>query len=264
MSSTETFQIPLEVAETYEAQFVPALFGEWAPLLVDFAEITPGATVLDVACGTGVVTRTIADRLGGTGSVIGLDLNEAMLTVARRVRPDIEWKQGDAAALPFPDESFDVVTCQMALMFFPDRAQALREMGRVAREGGTVAIVVPASLDAQPVWGPFVEAAARHAGPEAVSLLSTYWSCGDLDELKELFAAAGLHVTTTETRLGTAKFPSIDALVATEVESTPLMERISDEVYRKILEDTRKTLDPFTTPTGSLEAPIECHLVAAQ
>jgi ubiquinone/menaquinone biosynthesis C-methylase UbiE len=50
---------------------------------------------------------------------VGVDLNEAMLTVARRVRPDLEWQQGDVAALPFPDGSFDVVLCQMALMFFP-------------------------------------------------------------------------------------------------------------------------------------------------
>ncbi len=262
--STETFQVPLEVAEAYEEKFVPALFAEWAPVLTAFAGVAAGQTVLDVACGTGIVTRTIADRLGGRGSVVGLDLNEAMLTVARRVRPDIDYRQGDAGALPFDDESFDTVTCQMALMFFPDRGLALREMARVTADGGTVAVLVPSSLDAQSVWGPFVEVAARHAGPDAVSLLSTYWSCGDLDELQRLFKAAGLDVTATETRFGTAMFPSIDALVATEVESTPLIDRITDDVYRNIVEDTRKVLDPFTTAAGTLDAPIECHLVAGR
>lgn len=260
-SRTETFQIPLETAEVYEAKFVPNIFAEWAHELVDFAGVSPGQSVLDVACGTGIVARTAAERVGAEGTVVGLDLNEAMLTVARRVRPDIEWRQGDAADLPFPDASFDLVLCQMALMFFPDRAQALRETGGVAKTGGTVAVAVPGALDSQPAYGPFVEVAARHGGPEAISLLGTYWNCGDLDELKADFEASGLRVTGTRTRFGTATFDSVDELVATEVEGSPLIERISDEVYARIREGARVVLDPFTTPGGRLEAPLEGHLV---
>ena len=126
---------------------MPAIFAEWAPLLVDTGRVEPGQSVLDVACGTGIVARTAADRLAGTGRVVGLDLNAAMLAVARRVRPDLEWRQGDVAALPFPHGAFDRVLCQMALMFFPDRAAALREMARVAAPGGVVAVCVPAALD---------------------------------------------------------------------------------------------------------------------
>ena len=263
-ATTETFQIPLEQAEIYEERFVPALFAEWAPQLVDFAGIQPGMDVLDVACGTGIVTRNAADRLAGRGSVVGLDLNEAMLAVAARVRDDIDWRQGDVAELPFPDASFDVVTCQMAMMFFPDRVRALSEMRRVSKEGGTVAILVPSSLEAQPAWGPFVRIAAEHAGPEALSLLGSYWSCGDIDELRGWFTSAGLQLTAVDTRFGTARFPSIDALVTTEIESTPLVDRLSDDARKAIVEDTRKALDPFTTADGSLEAPIECHLIAGR
>src|SRR5829696_8555253 len=122
--SVETFQLSVEAAEVYEANFVPALFAEWAPHLVEAAGVAPGQAVLDVACGTGVVARTAADRMGGQGRVVGLDLNQGMLTVAGRLRPDIEWRQGDAASLPFAPGSFDVVLCQSALMFFPDRAGA--------------------------------------------------------------------------------------------------------------------------------------------
>src|SRR5262245_5940490 len=135
-NSAETFQIPLAAAEAYEATFVPALFGELARHLVDFTGVAPGRSVLDVACGTGIVARTVADRLNGGGRVVGLDLNEAMLTVARRVRPEIEWRQGDAGNLPFATGSFDAVLCQMALMFFPDRGQSLGEMRRVVASGG--------------------------------------------------------------------------------------------------------------------------------
>ena len=91
---TDTFQISLEAAELYEARFVPAIFAEWAPLLADLAGVRRGQAVLDVACGTGIVARTVADRLAGDGRVVGLDLNDAMLAVARGVRPDLEWRQG--------------------------------------------------------------------------------------------------------------------------------------------------------------------------
>ena len=129
-SPTESFQIPIEAAELYESAFVPGFFAQWAPILCGAAGVTSGQAVLDVACGTGIVARTAADLVGGGGSVVGLDLNEAMLTVAGRVRPDIEWRQGDSAALPFADRSFDVALCQMALMFFADRRRALQEMAR--------------------------------------------------------------------------------------------------------------------------------------
>jgi ubiquinone/menaquinone biosynthesis C-methylase UbiE len=261
--STEAFQITVDAAEVYEARFVPALFAEWAPRLVDFARVAPGQTVLDVACGTGIVARTAAGRLGATGRVIGLDLNEAMLSVARRVGPDIEWRQGDVAALPFPDRSFDTVLCQMALMFFPDRVGALREMRRVVADAGSVAVVVPADLGAQPAYGPFVELAARHAGPDAASLLSAYFACGRLEELTALVEAAGLRVIATRTHLGRARFPSIDDFVAAEVQATPLAGRLSGTVYERIRAGAGEVLRPFLTAAG-LEVPLAGHLVAGR
>ncbi|MGH9209219.1 MAG: class I SAM-dependent methyltransferase [Acidimicrobiales bacterium] len=259
---SESFQIPIEAAEAYEAAFVPAFFAQWAPILCDAAGIAEGHTILDVACGTGIVARTAAD-LVGPANVVGVDLNEAMLTVARRVRADVDWRQGDVVALPLSDRSFDTVLCQMALMFVPDRVGALREMARVATSGGTVAVLVPSSLDAQPAYAPFVDMAARHAGAEARSLLSAYFACGDEAELSGLFAQAGLQVTATSTHMGTARFPSVDALVATEVESTPLGERITAEVYDRIREGARDVLAPFTNRDGGLEAPFEVHVVVA-
>jgi SAM-dependent methyltransferase len=259
---SESFQIPVEAAEAYEAAFVPAFFAQWAPILCDAAGVTTGHRVLDVACGTGIVARTAADRVG-PANVVGVDLNEAMLTVARRVAADIDWRQGDVAALPLPDDAFDAVLCQMALMFFPDRIRALREMARVLTSGGIVAVLVPSSLDAQSAYGPFVDMAAQHAGAEARSLLSTYFSCGDLDDLAGAFAQAGLHVATTGTHLGIARFPTVDALVATEVDSTPLGARITTDVYEAIRAGARTVLTPFTTSDGRLEAPFEVHVVAA-
>jgi ubiquinone/menaquinone biosynthesis C-methylase UbiE len=262
-TASETFRVSAAVAELYESRFVPALFAEWVPRLTDLAGVAPGQAVLDVACGTGIVARTVAAGQRGRGRVVGVDLNEAMLDVARRLRPEIEWRQGDAAQLPFPDGSFDVALCQMAFMFFPDRLRVLREMARVVRAGGTVAFSVPSRLDAQPAYAPFVAVAARHAGPEAVGLLGAYFASGDLDELRSLVAAAGLDRAATRTHMGTVRCPSVDAFVATEVESTPLRERLSDEVYARIREEARELLGRFTTPGGAAEIPLEGHVIAA-
>jgi hypothetical protein len=106
--------------------------------------------------------------------------------------------------------------------------------------------------------------AARHAGPEAVGLLSTYFSSGDLEELRRLVEAAGLRVAATRTHRGTVKCPSIEAFVATEVESTPLRARISDEVYSRIRDEARELLRPFTTAGGGAEIPLEGHVISAR
>jgi SAM-dependent methyltransferase len=262
--SVETFQVSVEAAEAYESRFVPAIFGEWAPHLVEAAGVAAGQAVLDVACGTGVVARTAADRMSGNGRVVGLDLNDGMLAVAERLRPDIEWRQGDATQLPFEPETFDVVLCQSALMFFPDRAGALREMARVATAAGTVAVQVWGQLEAQQGYQPIYEVMARHLGPEAMDLERSYWVLGDLDLVSSLFQAAGLQVTATRTRVDIVRFDSIDELVTTEVRATPLGERISDEVYRRILEDARVALRHFTAEDGKAEVPIAGHLITAR
>jgi SAM-dependent methyltransferase len=202
--------------------------------------------------------------MAGHGRVAGVDINEGMLAVAQRLRSDIEWQHGDAADLPFPDTSFDVVLCQASLMFFPDRAKALREMARVTTAGGTVAVQVWASLESQPGYSAFVDVAARHAGPEAIDLLSSYWVLGDLELVEALSEAAGLEVIGTHTRTGTARFDSIDDLVKTEVESSPLIDRISTEVYDSILKDSRAALHSFTTEDGKAEVPIEGHVITAR
>jgi len=138
--TSETFQISAEQAEIYESAFVPAIFAQWSPMLLDAVGAEPGQRVLDVACGTGVLARTAADRVGPTGKVVGVDLSEGMLSVARRLRPDIAWQRGDATDLPLADADFDVTVCQSALMFMPDATAALREMARVTRPGGRLVV----------------------------------------------------------------------------------------------------------------------------
>lgn len=259
---TETFQISLSQAEAYEQHFVPALFGQWAPALLDLAGVAPGDRVLDVACGTGVVAREAAGRTGAPGRVVGLDLNPAMVEVAARVRPDLDWRQGDAQALPFPDDSFDAVLCQSAIFFFPDPDQALREMARVTAPGGVVAIQTYAALAEQPGYGPFVGSVVRHAGEATRGPLSTYWTWG-LDVLGAALARTGLGVLRSDSRLGAAHFGSVEDLVAVEIDGTPLAGLVTAQQRTAILEDLREVLRDHLRVDGALALPIRGDLVAA-
>jgi len=128
------------IPENYDRYLGPCLFEPYALDIVQRVKVSEGAGVLEIACGTGIVTRHLRDALPKSARLVASDLNEAMLAYASgKFGADdaIEWKQADAAALPFADSSFDAVVCQFALMFFPDKAAALREVHRVLKPGGS-------------------------------------------------------------------------------------------------------------------------------
>ena len=153
--------------EAYERYFVPAIGGPLAHDLIAEAGLRAGERVLDVACGTGVVARLAAERVGAGGSVAALDLNAAMLDVARTVpapdAPAIRWYESPAESMPLPDGAFDVVLCQLGLQFIENRAAALREMHRVTARGGRVLVSVPTPTE---FWG-VLDAASAHRVPGA-------------------------------------------------------------------------------------------------
>ena len=127
--SQERWQLTGSGPESYERYQVPSTFEPLARMFVAHVPLQRGQHVLDVACGTGIVVRHVAPVVGATGHIVGVDLNPAMLEVARQNAPpggtQIEWREGDAADLPYSDEAFDVVLCQQGLQFFPDSGSAL-------------------------------------------------------------------------------------------------------------------------------------------
>ena len=161
----ERWQVSTDAAEVYESCFVPAIFGAWAGPVADAAGIRTGNKVLDVGCGTGVLAREVHRRVGPKGQVVGLDLNQGMLAVAARAQPRIEWRQGDAASLPFKDASFDVVVSQFALMFFPNRVAALGEMWRTLAPGGRLAVA-----SGRPLITPAVTRSSWISRPDSVAV----------------------------------------------------------------------------------------------
>jgi SAM-dependent methyltransferase len=126
------------LAGLYETYLVPLIFEPYATDLVARLASTPLTRVLEIAAGTGVVTRALASGLLPEVSIVATDLNQPMLDHASALgtaRP-VEWRQADALHLPFPDETFDALVCQFGVMFFPDKSRAFAEARRVLRPGG--------------------------------------------------------------------------------------------------------------------------------
>ena len=176
------------LAEMYERILVEPLFRPWVDDLLQRAELAAGDRLLDVACGTGIVARVAKERLGAGARVVGVDANAQMLAVARRTAPDIEWREGNAMALPVAaGEQFDVVTCQQGVQFFPDRLAAAREMRRVLAPGGRVVVATWRPLEEVPLFRALHELAERHLGP----VTDQRHAFGDSSQLEALLTDAG-------------------------------------------------------------------------
>ena len=261
MSANETGQITSNAAEIYEEFFVPALFQEWTERVIDAASIRPGNRVLDVACGTGVLARTAAERVGVDGVVIGLDVNPGMLAVAERKGPAITWRQGRAESLPFADAEFDAVVSQFALMFFDDRVAALEEMRRVVRPNGRVAVAVWGSIEETPGYSSMSDLLRRLFGEEAATSLSAPYSLGDREDVRSLFSRAGITDVAIQTIIGMARFPSIRSWVFTDIKGWTLADVLSDEQFATLLEHAERDMQPFVTSDGTVAFAAPAHIV---
>jgi ubiquinone/menaquinone biosynthesis C-methylase UbiE len=219
--SFETFSG--SAAENYERYFVPAIGGPLAAQLVDLAALRPGERVLDVACGTGVVARHAAERVGATGTVVGIDINPGMLAVARAATPAAaatDWYEASADKLPLPDETFDVAFCSLGLQFFPDKRAALGEMRRVLVSGGRLLVSVPGPTP--PLFAVLEDALARHLGPDAAAFVVAVFSLHDPAEIGDLVSSAGFEKVEVWSSTTTLRLPRPEDFLWQYVHSTPL------------------------------------------
>ena len=263
MGAVETGQVTRKAAEVYEEFFVPALFQQWPPRVATAAGIEAGQRVLDVACGTGVLARAVAERVGPTGAVVGLDLNDGMLAVAQRKAPAIEWRQGRAEALPFDDDSFDKVVSQFGLMFFEDRRAALQEMIRVLRPGGRLAVAVWDALERSPGYAAMTELLQRLFGDQAANALRAPFVLGNPQLLRALFDEAGLPEARIATRAGTAHFPSLESWIYTDVKGWTLADLLDDAQFVHLLKEAQLALQPYVTADRTVSFEVSVHVVTA-
>ena len=255
-------------AENYERYFVPAIGAALAADLVELAALRPGERVVDIACGTGVVTSLAAERVGAAGTVAGVDINPGMLEVARTAAPAdaaIDWREARAEQLPFADEAFDVAFCQLGLQFFEDRPSALREMRRVLVGGGRLLINVPGPTPT--IFFAILEAAlARHLGPEVAAFVQAVFSLHDPTELTDLLTAAGFGAVEPRPTEKTLLLPPPNDFLWQYVHSTPIAGAAADldDEHRIALEhEVVAGCEPFVED-GALVLRLPVTLATAQ
>lgn len=211
-------------AQNYERYFVPTIAAPVSRDLLREASLKPGERVLDVACGTGVVARLAAERVGAEGSVVGTDVAPDMLDVARATPgpsgAEIEWRQADAASLPLPDGAFDVVLCQMGLPFFGDKQAALQEMWRVLAPGGRVVLNTPGTI--QRPFEIMDEALVRHISPDLGGFVRLVFSMNDPDEVGGLLRDAGFKDVNAKATSVTLHLPPAAEFLWQYINLTPM------------------------------------------
>ncbi|WP_372638992.1 class I SAM-dependent methyltransferase [Fodinibius sp.] len=249
-------------AQSYQKLMVPALFKEWPDQILE-AKIKPGDKLLDVACGTGVLTIAAEDRLDQKGFAAGLDMNPGMLAVAEKLAPDIEWRQGVAEDLPWDDESFDIVVSQFGLMFFEDQQKALREMFRVLKSGGRLVVAVFNSLENIRGYKIMTRIYGQVVGEEVEQALRFPFSLGDVDELKSLCFKSDLTGAKINTCEGNAKFPDIRTMVLADVKGWfPLAGFVLDDhQIEEAVRMAESELKGFIAEDGSVEFPLSAHII---
>lgn len=254
-------------ADAYEDFMAPQLFAPQAEQIMGFVAVDAGENALDVACGTGVMTRRLAERVGASGRVIGLDIHPGMLATARArsSAPNIEWIEASALMMPLPNNHVDVIVCQQGLQFFPDRPAGLGEMKRVLKPHGRVAISTWARLDRQPGFHAVARALSKLT--EATSHGLPPFSLGDANELLDLMDAAGFSDIQLR-RLGlTLRFPSAAEFVRRIVAGAPTMlgqlASLDPMALDRLINDVTSELQPYTSADG-LVMPAQYHLMQAR
>jgi SAM-dependent methyltransferase len=252
----------------YQRHLVPAIFTACADHLLDLAAVGPGDRVVDVACGTGIVARRAAARVGPVGAVTGVDVNDEMIAVAREADPDgvARWERADAAALPVPDGDADVVLCQHGMQYLPDRPAALAEARRALRPGGRLGVAVWRSIEHQPGFAALADALERVAGPAAGDIMRTPFGGPDPDTLRLLMAGAGFADPHTRIGVITVRFPSPREFLVRQVSASPLVGVVGvlpAERLAALEEEVERALAPFVDDDG-VTFPMETWLVRAQ
>jgi len=241
-AARDTVAAPATAAQTNKsthAKFVgsiPQNYDEHlGPLLFEFAakdlagrvkDALPGADrVLEVACGTGILTHHLSQALSLEAEIVATDLNDAMLAFARQKRggalTNVAFQQADSQSLPYCDSEFDAVVCQFGLMFFPDKAEALSEFTRVLRRSGLLAFNVWGSLEDNNVAGIAQRTIASFFDTDPPDFLTVPFGYYEIDPICDLIRGAGLEVLNVETVSATIARPDALSVARGFVEGNP-------------------------------------------
>ena len=257
------------IPEIYDRFLVPLIFEPYANDLADRLFKTKSKSVLEIAAGTGVLTRAIASRMSQDVLLTATDLNQPMLDWAMTRQPSehrIVWRQADGTALPFGDQTFDAVVCQFGVMFFPDKVQGYKEVRRVLKPGGRYLFSVWDRISENEFPDVVTNALAAVFPADPPRFLArTPHGHYDVDKIRDELKAAGFANISIDAVDKTSKAQTaLDAAIAF-CQGTPLRNEIEARDPSRIEEATRKAADALATRFGSgaIEGRIRALVITA-
>ena len=254
------------IPKLYEQYLVPLIFQPYAEDLVARVAQAPGQRVLEIAAGTGVVTRALAAALPADAQIVATDLNPAMLQEAQSIgvsRP-VEWKQADAMVLPFGDAGFDTVVCQFGVMFMPDKGKAFAEARRVLRPGGRLIFNVWGGLDRNDIARIVHQAVAALFPSDPPGFLGrTPYAYFHHDVIARDLAAAGFSTPASFDVVSARSRATPEDAAIGYVQGTPLRSEIEARDASRLAEATGAAARAIAEAFGSgpIDAAIEAHVV---
>ena len=261
------------IPQVYDEHLGPLLFAGYAADLAGRLALRTEAPsrVLELAAGTGILTREIVSRLPAGSTLVATDLNEPMLSVARgkldRARPEVtvEWRTADATSLPFDDGEFDAVACQFGIMFFPDKPKAAREAFRALRPGGQWLFSVWGSFDENPFGRITHEAIAGFFEGDAPDFFRVPFGFADPRALRALAEDAGFSGVEVTAVDRTVQTPSAEHAATGLVKGTPGLLAIEERGGASPDEIVRAVADALAGEFGDapLRMPARTHVVSA-
>ena len=263
------WQLNEDGPEAYEKYIVPTFSGSWAADIVKRANLNLDDRILDLGCGTGIVSRHAHQAMADSVQITGIDINEVVIKkameISRSVACNIEWKQASVESLPFPDAAFNVVLCQQGLQYFPDRHLALTEVRRVMAPKGRAIFSVWRPLEYSSFYQALHRALEYYVNPEAAQMLSSAYVLGDAAELRELFEFTGFNNIEICIVIKQMRCPSLSDFLFGSVSASPFAGDVfkldnskREEMVRSISESVSEYIDDH-----GLAAPMESYLVSA-
>jgi SAM-dependent methyltransferase len=267
------WQLARDAAVRYQDVIVPGILGPFASALVEVLAPRTGEAILDVGCGTGAATRILAEAVGRTGRVVGLDLNPGMLAVARGIdqadaavaadggvaapaarRAPIEWIEATALEMPLPDRSFDAVVAAQVLQFVSEIGTVAAEMRRVLRPGGRMAASVWRGLDRNPYFAAEDAAVRGRLGDDAADALSAGFHVTDPASLTAALTDAGFEDVTARTLDLALDLPPLADWAPRHLAATPVASALAGGaapgIARELGADIAHALDDYVTADG--------------